>query len=100
MTTKHCTYEVELSLGSFLYLAALIGLSGGLVLGLLAFLYSIVQAEWIDAVSALFFSPMIGMFWTVIYGLLGYPIYRRLSRRAPSARELNGTFLPAIRAAD
>ena len=95
MTTKHSTFEVELSLGSALYLAAIFGLSGGAVLGVIGFLYSVVEGDWLSAVFSLLASPVVAMLSTVVYALAGFPIYRRLSRRTPTARQLHGVFQPA-----
>jgi hypothetical protein len=96
MTTDNSTYEVELSLGSLVYLSALIGLSGGTVLGIVAFLYSVVaEGEWLSGAGALLVSPLAAALSTVLYALAGFPLYRRLSRRTPSARELRGTFVSA-----
>lgn len=94
MPTGHRTYEVELSLGSVLYLAALIGFSGGVVLGVVGLLFSVIEGDWLSAIGALLGSPIIAMLSTLLYALLGFPIYRRLSRRTATARQLQGVFRP------
>lgn len=94
MTNEHHAYEVELTLGSVLYLAALIGLSGGVVLGVIGFLFAVVEGDWLSALGALLASPIIAMLSTVLYALVGFPIYRRLSRRTATARQLHGVFRP------
>jgi len=46
-------YEAVLSLGSWIYTAALVGLCGGIVFGILSALWSVFHGEWAGALLVL-----------------------------------------------
>lgn len=85
--------KVQLSLGSFTYLSGLAGACGGIVVAAAAAIYYAAHGEWAAIIGALF-SPLVTGLTTAFYALVGYPIYRRLSNRMPSARYVTGTFAP------
>lgn len=85
-------FEVQLSTGSLVYLTALAGVSGGIVIGAISAIYYALKGEWAGVLGSIL-SPIAAGLYSAIYAFIGYPIYRRLSNRTPSARELNGTFV-------
>ncbi len=87
-------YEATLSLGSWVYLAGLLGLSSGVVVGFVSAVVAAFQGEWLESVLVLFLYAPLGALSLAIYAVLGYPIYKYLAARTPAARTLSGAFLP------
>ena len=88
-------YEVLLSLGSWIYIAALVGLCGGIVFGILSALWSAFHREWAGALLVLVMAPVCAAVSFPLYALIGYPIYCKLAGRTPTARTLAGSFVEA-----
>lgn len=51
-------YEVVFTLGSWIYLSGLVGLTGGIVLGIISALWSALNGEWTEALVSLFLAPI------------------------------------------
>ncbi len=90
-------YEVVLSLGSWIYQAAMVGLCGGIVFGVLSALWSAFHMEWQGALLVLVMAPVCAAVSFSLYALIGYPVYRKLAGRTPTARTLAGSFVEAQR---
>lgn len=90
-------YEVVLSLGSWVYTAALVGLCGGIVFGLLSALWLAFHGEWAGALLVLVMAPVCAAVSFSLYALIGYPVYRNLAARTSAARTLAGSFVEAPR---
>ncbi len=86
-------YEVVLSLGSWIYTAALVGLCGGIVFGLLSALWSAFHGQWAGALLVLVIAPVCATVSFSLYALIGYPVYYKLAGRTPAARTLAGRFV-------
>ena len=90
---ERTTYEVTLSLGSWVQLAALLGLTSGLIIGVVSAVFSAFQGEWVETILTLIISPPLSILVTGIYAFFSYPIYKYLAAKTPMARTLEGTFL-------
>jgi len=88
-------YEAVLSLGSWIYTAALVGLCGGIVFGILSALWSVFHGEWAGALLVVVMAPVCAAVSFSLYALIGYPVYRSLAARTPAARTLAGSFVEA-----
>jgi hypothetical protein len=93
MSESPATYQVELSLGSLVYLSALVAFSGGCVFGTLSAIYKFLHAEWLAGLAAIPITPIVGALAGAMYALLGYPLYKYFSRRTPIAGKLTGIFV-------
>lgn len=85
-------YEVTLTLGSWLYLVGLAGWCGGFVVGVLAAGMAAFRGEWWEVFLVLLLAAPFGAVSTIVYAVLGYPLYKYLSAKTPGARTLTGMF--------
>lgn len=81
MPPLYVKVHVILSVKAFAYLAGFIGLSGGLVFGLLGAVFLVLEGEWFVALGFLALTPISTLVMFVIYAVLGYPIYRVTAKR-------------------
>jgi hypothetical protein len=96
VTDTQNKYEVSLSLGSWVYLAGVLGLSSGFVVGVVSAVVAVYRSGWEEALLVLFLSAPLGALSLAVYAVLSYPIYKYLVARTPDARTLRGVFRRAF----
>jgi hypothetical protein len=82
---------VVVSLKSWVFIAALQGLMGGVVAAVIAIVWYVAKAEWIEAIS----SPLSIIGTVLVFfvtALIGYPLYSWLASRHPAITVITGTF--------
>jgi hypothetical protein len=84
--------NVRLSFGSWVYLGGLMGLSGGVVIGLLSAVWAALHGQWIEAFTSVVVAPLCGLLSFAVYAALGFAVYMRISSAFPNSRLLSGEF--------
>lgn len=87
--------QAQLSLGSWVFLAGMVGLTGGFTVGTISAVWALVDGNFIEALVTLISTPICGLLGLCLYAALGFPVYKYLSSKYPGAREITAIFLPA-----
>ncbi|XQE68253.1 hypothetical protein ACOAPY_06635 [Pseudomonas sp. P3C3] len=84
--------EAQLSLGTWVYLAGLVGLTGGFTIGAISATWALIHGNLIEALVTLLTSPICGLLGLCLYAALGFPVYKYLSSKYPGVREITAVF--------
>lgn len=68
--------EVTLSFRSCIYLAGLLGLSSGIVIGIVSAVFAVIDGEWVDAALALLLIAPLSAISFAFSAVIGFPVYR------------------------
>ena len=84
--------EVTLNFRSCVYLSGLLGLSSGIVVGIVSAVLTAIDGKWVDAGLTLLLVAPLSALSFAFSAAIGFPIYVYLSGRTAAARTLEGTF--------
>jgi hypothetical protein len=94
--TAHTQSAVQLSLVSLVLVTALAGFCGGLAWALLTAVLDLFGFIHLDKfgsyISNLLTFPLIGLFFSAFFSVMGYPIYKWVCRRI-RGQKLSGLFI-------
>ena len=92
----HTQSAVQLNLVSLVLITGLAGFSGGLawaVLTTVLDLFGFIQLDKFGSyISNLLTFPLIGLFFSAFFSVIGYPVYKRICKRL-RGQKLSGLFI-------